>query len=110
MTDAEHDVQQADRDNQIRRRDCDLWLVRNKLAGILSNIVEIWWTRPEAGDYADGDVQWVGLDPDDGSKTTLMGRWTLGQCNLEFGTYPDDARQVIHVGHRTFRPVGLVTT
>lgn len=105
VTEAQHDEQQADRDTQIRRRDCDLWLVRGRTAGILSKIVEIWWSRPEFEEYADGTVIWLGLDPEDNTKTTLMGRWTLGQCQAEFGTYPDDARQCIHVGHRKFRPI-----
>lgn len=86
-------------DLQIARREFDVWLTRGRTQGILDRTIEIWWTRPDRFEGTDEDVTYVGLLDDGG--TSLFGRWTVGQCQREFNTYPEDSRQVIFVGGKS---------
>lgn len=91
---------QAQLDRLASRREQDVWVTRDIMEGRLSSRVDVWGTRPEATRFEDGGVLWYGQLPGTDADTSLITRWTVARCIHEFGTAPEDARQVLAVQGR----------
>jgi len=88
------------KDGQDRPKYRTYWLSRNRLAGELSNKVDIWLAVPERLRFADGDVQWVVLG--EARHTAHYGRWSLEQAHHEVAAgVPATDRELLRVGDET---------
>lgn len=70
-----------------------LWLTRDADAetGTLSDTVDVWGVRPVGFDVELGRV-WL---DDTNQLERRLACWPLADVRAEFGTYPDDSKQVI---------------
>ena len=97
ITDPSPEDEQAKLDRAIVRRERTCWITRGQFLGKMSNIVDIWWAEPgDKSRFVEGEnVTWSALTEQGG--TALVARWSVVRAKLEFGTVPDDTRQVIKV-------------
>jgi len=72
------------------------WCTRDEVAGVLSDIVDIWTSPPERVPRADGGCDWLGEGV--ARLTSRYAQWSLALCLKNCGTTPDDSRQCIKVG------------
>jgi hypothetical protein len=75
------------------------WVTRDTLGGVLSSKCEVWAVRPHLESCEDGDALWfASLDLLDGDDLTCLGEWSVAQCKLQIGTYPEGKLECIRVG------------
>lgn len=74
------------------------WLTRNKENGVLSDVIEVWLSKPELNRFEDGDVMWLpNLDLVD-SEVTHYAEWSIAKCLKECRVYPETERECLVVG------------
>lgn len=74
------------------------WLTRDRTAGQLSNVVEVWLVKPDLQRFDDGDVMWLPSLEHIDNEDTHFAEWSLDKCRKEAYTVPETERECIKVG------------